>query len=61
MLAPFFVQGGQDKIAAEKKEFALAPHGSFFHAEVFFSINWKWINLKLKKETFKIADIQIKS
>lgn len=24
-LAPFFVQGGQDKIAIGKKEFALAP------------------------------------
>lgn len=31
MLAPFFVQGGQDKIATEKKEFASAPRGSTFY------------------------------
>lgn len=28
MLAPFFVQGGQNKISTEKKEFALDPQGS---------------------------------
>lgn len=32
MLAPFFVQGGQDKIATEEKEFALAPHGNTFYS-----------------------------
>lgn len=32
MFAPVFVQGRQDKIATEKKEFALAPHGNTFYS-----------------------------
>lgn len=28
LLAPFFVQRGQNKISTEKKEFALDPQGS---------------------------------
>jgi len=64
MLAPSFVRGGQDKTATEKKEFALATHGSTFYSvlrRLFSAINWQWINLKLKKEILKIANIQIKS